>query len=114
MAIKHTFKATSAIMSVGGFRFSGKFVLNGNVNADGSLEIVPSNNPGEDKAFYTGDLTRPEIKIQSNSVGFDGLSQRLRAAHTVEITFTSNSDLGVSPSLTGVSIFSFSIRRNFT
>ena len=114
MATNHTFKATSAIMSVGGYQLVGKFILNGNVNVGGSATIGRLDQPGQDKAFYTGDLTRPQIIIETNPLGLEGLLQRLRAAHSVVIAFTSSSDLGTSPSLTGLTSFSMSIRRNFT
>ena len=45
MATNHKFKATSASMFVGGFHLLGSFVLNGSVEAEGSLEITPSRNP---------------------------------------------------------------------
>jgi hypothetical protein len=111
MATNHKFKAASASMSVGGFNFLGRFVLNGSVNAEGVVDITPSRNPGEQKAFYTGDLTNPKVDIEFNSVGFDALSQRLRAAHSVEISFISASDLGSSS--VRLDSFSISARRKF-
>jgi hypothetical protein len=114
MAVNHSFKATSTFMSVSGFQLLGKFVLNGSVNVEGSVTIATLDQPGLDKAFYTGDLTRPQLRIETNPLGLDGLSQRLRAAHSVEIPFTSSRDLGESLGLTALTSFSISTRRNFT
>jgi hypothetical protein len=111
MATNHKFKPTSASMSVGGFNLVGRFVLNGSVNAEGFVNITPSRTPGEQKAFYNGNLTSPTVDIDFNSVGFDALSQRLRAAHSIEISFSSASDLGSSP--TRLDNISISARRKF-
>ena len=113
MATNHKFKATSASMFVGGFHLLGSFVLNGSVEAEGSLEITPSRNAGQEEAFYTGELTKPEVSIEFNSAGWDGLSQRLRAAHSVGIDFTTSRDLVSTASRTRLDSFNISARRNF-
>jgi hypothetical protein len=113
MATNHKFKATSASMFVDGFSLVGHFVLNGSVNAEGSVNITPSANPGQEAASYTGDLTSPKVNIEFNSVGFNALSQRLRAAHSVEISFTTARDLVSTFSSTRIDNFSISARRTF-
>src|SRR5687767_6290448 len=89
------FNATSATLSVGrlgmsGFTLLGHFVFNGSIPAEGIVFINPSRTPGEDSANLSGDLTDPKLSIVFNSAFFDLLLQNLRAATSVEISFTTS------------------------
>jgi len=103
-------------MSVtGGFRLSGRFVLNGNFNADGVADIRSSSAPGQQEADFIGDgnLNNPHIDIQFNAAGFDRLASILRAAHTIEVSFTTSRELTGTVGVQRLVSFDISARRRF-
>src|SRR5262245_45532446 len=112
MAILHTFTAKSASMNVGDCTLVGQFVLNGNVNSEGRVNIKPAD-PTHQIARYTGELTDPTVNIEYSSILFETLMRRLGAADSVDVRFTSASNLFSVGSQIGLETFSIYPTRKF-
>jgi hypothetical protein len=100
----------------GTFLLVGRFVLNGNIDAKGTVDISSGPPTGQEEAvisFHEGQLTNPNINIKFNFAAFDRLADVLRAAHSVEIDFTSSRDLMGELGGRKLDSFNISARRKF-
>jgi hypothetical protein len=112
MAITFKFVAGSASMSFSqGFSLRGHFDLPGGIQG-GTVNIKPSSGPGEDEAFYKG-APKPTVNVNVNLARFEALSQMLRAADRVTISFTSATDPGSTDAQLRLNSFDISAERSY-